>query len=122
MLLLALAIVGIVGFFWLRLRIDDFKQRVRAGFAVLSDRRRYLRTVAAWQAGDWLLRLVAIWFFLGAFGIEQSLQNVLLVQVTQSLATLVPISPVESEPSRPSSSTSSEEPWRAVPSSPSRSG
>jgi uncharacterized protein (TIRG00374 family) len=92
-LLLALAIVGIVGFFWLRLRIDDFKQRVRAGFAVLTDRRRYLRTVAAWQAGDWLLRLVAIWFFLGAFGIEQSLQNVLLVQVTQSLATLVPISP-----------------------------
>jgi len=92
-LLLALAIVVIVGFFWLRLRIDDFKQRVRAGFAVLSDRRRYLRTVAAWQAGDWLLRLVAIWFFLGAFGIEQSLQNVLLVQVTQSLATLVPISP-----------------------------
>ena len=63
------------------------------GFAVLSDRRRYLRTVAAWQAGDWLLRFVAIWFFLGAFGIEQSLRNVLLVQVTQSLATLVPISP-----------------------------
>jgi len=92
-LLLVLAIVGIVGFFWLRVRIDDFKQRVRTGFAVLSDRRRYLRTVAAWQAGDWLLRLVAIWFFLGAFGIEQSLQNVLLVQVTQSLATLVPVSP-----------------------------
>jgi uncharacterized membrane protein YbhN (UPF0104 family) len=92
-LLLTLTIVGVVGFFWLRLQIDDLKQRVRAGFAVLSDRRRYLRTVAAWQAGDWLLRLIAIWFFLGAFGIEQSIQNVLLVQVTQSLATLVPISP-----------------------------
>jgi uncharacterized protein (TIRG00374 family) len=36
---------------------------------------------------------VAIWFFLDAFGIEQSVKNVLLVQVTQSLATLVPISP-----------------------------
>ena len=92
-LLLALTIVAVVGFFWLRLRIDDFKQRVREGFAVLSDRRRYLRTVAAWQAGDWLLRFVAIWFFLDAFGIEQSVRNVLLVQVTQSLATLVPVSP-----------------------------
>ncbi|MGI9111342.1 MAG: lysylphosphatidylglycerol synthase transmembrane domain-containing protein [Gaiellaceae bacterium] len=92
-LLLTLAIVGVVGFFWLRLHIDDFKQRVREGLAVLSDREQYLRRVAAWQAGDWLLRFVAIWFFLGAFGIEQSVRNVLLVQVTQSLATLVPISP-----------------------------
>ena len=50
-------------------------------------------TSPLWQAGDWLLRFVAIWFFLGAFGIEQSVRNVLLVQVTQSLATLVPISP-----------------------------
>ena len=49
--------------------------------------------MALWQAGDWLLRFVAIWFFLDAFGIEQSVRNVLLVQVTQSLATLVPISP-----------------------------
>jgi uncharacterized membrane protein YbhN (UPF0104 family) len=92
-LLLALGIVGILGFFWLRLRMADLKERVRQGLAVLSDRSRYLRTVAAWQAGDWLLRFVAIWCFLGAFGIEQSLRNVLLVQVTQSLATLVPVSP-----------------------------
>ena len=92
-LLLALTIVAVIGFFWLRLRIDDFKLRVRQGLTVLQDRERYLRTVAAWQAGDWLLRFVAIWFFLGAFGIEQSVRNVLLVQITQSLATLVPVSP-----------------------------
>jgi uncharacterized membrane protein YbhN (UPF0104 family) len=92
-LLLALTIVAVVGFFWLRLHVDDFKKRVREGLAVLSDRKRYLRTVAAWQAGDWLLRFVAIWFFLGAFGIDQTVRNVLLVQVTQSLATLVPVSP-----------------------------
>ena len=30
---------------------------------------------------------------LGAFGIHQTLRNVLLVQVSQSLATLVPVSP-----------------------------
>jgi len=92
-LLLVLAIFGVVGFFWLRLHVAEFKERVRQGFAILSDRARYLREVALWQAGDWLLRFVAIWFFLDAFGIEQSIRNVLLVQVTQSLATLVPISP-----------------------------
>ena len=50
-------------------------------------------TSRVWQAGDWLLRFAAIWFFLGAFGVDQSVRNVLLVQVTQSLATLVPVSP-----------------------------
>jgi uncharacterized membrane protein YbhN (UPF0104 family) len=92
-LFLVLLIFGVIGFFWLRLHVAEFKQRVRQGFAVLGDRTRYLREVALWQAGDWMLRFVAIWFFLDAFGIHQSLRNVLLVQVTQSLATLVPISP-----------------------------
>ncbi len=85
--------LAIFGGIWLRFRWVDFKQRVKQGVAVLGDRRRYLRTVAAWQAADWTLRFVTIWFFLDAFGIEQSVRNVLLVQVTQSLATLVPISP-----------------------------
>ena len=88
-----LVIFGVIGVIWVRLHVAEFKERVRQGFAVLRDRTRYLRDVALWQAGDWLLRFVAIWFFLDAFGIEQSLRNVLLVQVTQSLATLVPISP-----------------------------
>ena len=92
-LALALAILAFFGFFWIRFRIRDFKARVKQGLAVLSDRARYMRSVAAWQAGDWLLRFVAIWFFLAAFGIDQSIRNVLLVQVTQSLATLVPVSP-----------------------------
>ena len=89
----ALLVLAIFGGIWLRFRWADFKQRVKQGVAVLGDRRRYLRTVAAWQAADWTLRFVTIWFFLDAFGIEQSVRNVLLVQVTQSLATLVPISP-----------------------------
>ena len=92
-LFLSLAILTFFGFFWIRFRIRDFRERVAQGLAVLADRRRYLRTVAVWQAGDWILRFVSIWFFLGAFGIEQSIRNVLLVQVTQSLATLVPVSP-----------------------------
>ncbi len=92
-LLVALTIFGVLAFFWLRLHVAEFKQRVRLGLAVMSDRTRYFREVALWQAGDWTLRFVAIWFFLDAFGIEQTIRNVLLVQVTQSLATLVPISP-----------------------------
>ena len=92
-LLAALVIFGVIGFFWARLHIDEFKQRVFQGFTVLRDRTEYLRRVAAWQAADWTLRFVAIWFFLGAFNVDQSLRNIFLVQVTQSLATLVPISP-----------------------------
>jgi uncharacterized membrane protein YbhN (UPF0104 family) len=92
-LLVVLAIFGGVGYFWLRLHVAEFKLRVRQGLTILSDRTEYLRRVAFWQACDWTLRFVAIWFFLDAFGVEQSLRNVLLVQVTQSLATLVPISP-----------------------------
>lgn len=92
-LLLAAAIFGVFGFFWLRFHWAEFKERVRQGVVVLADRPRYLREVALWQAGDWALRFAAIWFFLDAFGVEQSLRNILLVQVTQSLATLVPVSP-----------------------------
>ena len=90
---LALVIFAIFGGVWLRFRAHDLKERVQQGLVALHDRKRYLRTVAAWQAADWTLRLASIWFFLAAFGIEQSLRNVLLVQVTQSLATLVPVSP-----------------------------
>ncbi len=92
-LFVALVIFGVIGVLWLRLHVAEFKQRVRQGLTVMSPWTRYLREVALWQAGDWLLRYVAIWFFLDAFGVEQSIRNVLLVQVTQSLATLVPISP-----------------------------
>ena len=92
-LLVALTILGIIGGVWLRFRWADFKRRVGQGLVILRDRPRYLRSVASWQAADWTLRFVTIWFFLAAFGIEQSIRNVLLVQVTQSLATLVPISP-----------------------------
>jgi uncharacterized membrane protein YbhN (UPF0104 family) len=90
---LVLVIVGLIGFQWARLHVAEFKLHVRQGLAVLADRTEYLRRVVLWQASDWLLRFVAIWFFLDAFGIPQTIRNVLLVQVTQSLATLVPVSP-----------------------------
>lgn len=93
LLVVALMLGVIVLAVLVRERWGSFRDRVGQAFAVLSPVSRYLRSVALWQLGDWALRLVTIWFFLGAFGIEQSVRNVLLVQVTQSLATLLPISP-----------------------------
>ena len=74
--------------FWNRLRA-----KVAQGFAVFDPPTRYVRTVVVWQLADWALRLTTIWFFLGAFGIPQSVENVLLAQASMSLATLVPATP-----------------------------
>src|SRR5262249_41805281 len=49
--------------------------------------------VAPWQLLDWTLRLVTVFFFLRAFHIPATVHNALLVQVSQSLATIFPISP-----------------------------
>ena len=88
-LLIALAIFG----WWISGHVANFWDRVHQAFAVVRRPPLYLRSVAVWQAGDWALRLVTIWFLLDAFGIPQSLENVLLVQVSSSIATLVPLTP-----------------------------
>ena len=87
--LIALAIFG----WWISGHVANFWDRVRQAFAVVRRPPLYLRSVAAWQAADWSLRLVTIWFLLDAFGIPQSLENVLLVQVSSSIATLIPLTP-----------------------------
>jgi len=93
-----LAVAGIIvlGFalgFWISGHVLDFWGRVRQAFTVVRSPLRYLGTVAIWQAGDWLLRMVTIWFLLAAFDIPQSVENVLLVQVSASIATLIPLTP-----------------------------
>jgi uncharacterized protein (TIRG00374 family) len=93
-LLIALLLVGtVVAALWIHQRVRELRERVAQAFTVVRTPARYLRTVVFWQLCDWGLRLATIWFFLDAFGIEQSLRNVLLVQATASLATLVPVSP-----------------------------
>jgi glycosyltransferase 2 family protein len=88
------AIFGVIGLIvWARGHIEDFGRRIGQAFNVLSPPRRYLRTVLPWQLADWGLRLGTIWCFLGAFDIDSSLRNVMLVQVTLSLATLAPATP-----------------------------
>ena len=78
---------------WFSEQIGDFKQRIAQGFTALRDFRFYLRRVALWQAVDWSCRLVTVFFFLSAFGLPATLHNVLLVQVSAGLASLLPISP-----------------------------
>jgi uncharacterized membrane protein YbhN (UPF0104 family) len=78
---------------WIAEHVDRFKAKVAQGFAAFRDRSYYLRRVVVWQLADWTLRLVAVFFFLRAFGIPATLHNALLVQVSQSLATILPVSP-----------------------------
>ena len=87
-----IVLIGVVGI-WIAGHIRDFRHRVAQAFRVLSPPSRYFRTVALWQAADWTLRLVTIWFLLDAFHIPQTLENAGLVQVSQSVATLFPITP-----------------------------
>jgi uncharacterized membrane protein YbhN (UPF0104 family) len=92
--LLVVAVVAVVVVAaWIRSSVEEFGQRVGQAFAVVRTPVRWFRTVVAWQLADWALRLATVWFMLDAFRIDQSWRNVLLVQATQSLATLVPVSP-----------------------------
>jgi len=78
---------------WIAERVEEFKAKVAQGFAAFRDRSYYLSRVVVWQVCDWSLRLAAVFFFLRAFGIPATLHNALLVQVSQSLATILPVSP-----------------------------
>lgn len=72
---------------------SQLRPRIEQAFAVFDPPTRWARTVLVWQLADWGLRFATIWFFLGAFGIEQSVRNAILVQATASLSTLVPATP-----------------------------
>ncbi len=93
LVLAAVVIAAVLVGIWIHGHVVDFWERVKQAFAVVRRPALYLRTVAFWQAGDWMFRLVAIWFLLDAFDIPQSPENVLLVQVSASIATLLPLTP-----------------------------
>jgi uncharacterized membrane protein YbhN (UPF0104 family) len=88
-LLIAIAILVL----WARRRVENFWGRVRLGFAILGDRRRFVLSVAVPQAISWLFRLGSLYFGLKAFGVHASIHNALLAQVVDSLATLFPATP-----------------------------
>jgi uncharacterized protein (TIRG00374 family) len=77
----------------LSIRAVEFWRRVRQGVVVLTDFRRYLRQVASWMATAWVLRFAAFWFFLDAFNIGGSVENVLFMMGVQAVSTLTPFTP-----------------------------
>jgi uncharacterized protein (TIRG00374 family) len=92
-LITALGVLGLVAFALLSTRVKAFWARVRQGVTILSDRRRYLREVAALQAVAWVCRFVAFWFLLDAFRVGGSVENVLLVFGVNQVAGAVPFTP-----------------------------
>ena len=92
-LITALGILGVLAFAVLSTRVKAFWSRVRQGVTILSDRPRYLREVAIWQAVGWLCRFAAFWCLLDAFRIGGSVKNVLLVFGANQVAGAVPFTP-----------------------------
>lgn len=92
--LLTAVTIAIVGLFaLLSVRVKAFWARVRQGYAILADRRRYLREVCSWQAAAWVCRFAAFYFLLEAFRVGGSLRNALLVQGVQVVSTIIPLTP-----------------------------
>jgi uncharacterized membrane protein YbhN (UPF0104 family) len=96
LLLFTITVLGIglvILFAVLARRAEEFWDRVKQGVVVLTDFRRYLREVAAWQGIGWLARFASFWFFLEAFHIGGSFSNVMLVMSVQSVSTVLPFTP-----------------------------
>jgi uncharacterized membrane protein YbhN (UPF0104 family) len=88
---LLLAIV--VGVYYLAHRVRRFWARVKQGLVILTQPRRYMREVFAWQGVGWLFRFASFWLFLEAFGIPGTVANVMLVMSVQAIANIIPFTP-----------------------------
>ncbi len=91
--LTALGIAIVVVFALLARRVEAFWDRVKQGAIVLATPVLYLKTVASWQGLGWVLRFFSFWFFLDAFHIGGSFQNVMLVMSVQAVANILPLTP-----------------------------
>jgi uncharacterized membrane protein YbhN (UPF0104 family) len=91
--LTALGILVVVLFAVLARRVEEFWDRIKQGAIVLATPGLYLRTVASWQGAGWVLRFFSYWFFLEAFHVGGTFQNVLLVMSVQTVANLLPLTP-----------------------------
>jgi uncharacterized membrane protein YbhN (UPF0104 family) len=74
-------------------RVRAFWRRVAQGFAIVRRPRTYLLHVVTWQALGWGFRLGCVYWMLRAFNVPASVHNALLVQLAQSLSTVLPITP-----------------------------
>jgi uncharacterized membrane protein YbhN (UPF0104 family) len=95
-LMLTLTVIGIGAVALIAIlsrHVESFWQRVKQGLAIFREPTRYVREVAAWQAVGWLCRFASFWFFLEAFHVGGSVQNVLLVMSVQSITGALPFTP-----------------------------
>jgi uncharacterized membrane protein YbhN (UPF0104 family) len=92
-LVTALAVGVLLAFALLSVRVRAFWQRVRQGFTILRDRRRYFREVFAVQFAGWCFRFAAFWMLLDAFRVGGSVKNVLLVLGVNAVSAAVPFTP-----------------------------
>jgi uncharacterized membrane protein YbhN (UPF0104 family) len=87
--LTVVAVGGFVAFAVLSERARRFWAKVRQGFTILRDRRRFFREVWLVMFGAYLVRLAA----LEAFHVGGSVRNVLLVHGINAVAALMPFTP-----------------------------
>jgi uncharacterized membrane protein YbhN (UPF0104 family) len=73
--------------------VRNFKEKVALGFAILRDRRMYLREVVSWQAASWVARVGSTFFFLRAFHVDATAETTLAVLVVGGLSTMLPFTP-----------------------------
>lgn len=92
-LVTAFVVALLVIFSLVALRVRMFWAKVRQGFAVLEDRRRYMRRVWGVQGLGWLVRGTAFFFFLSAFGMPATVENVFLVLCANAVAAVFPFTP-----------------------------
>jgi len=92
-LLTLLGVAFLVAFALLSARVKAFWQRIRQGFTILRDWRRYRRDMASWQFASWIARFAAYWALLDAFHIGGSVRNALLVLGVQVVASVFPFTP-----------------------------
>ena len=85
-------VIALLIWFWSK-RVEGFKQRVAAGFAILRTPKRFVTGVISWQALSWVFRAATVYFFLRAFHLPANAYTTALVLAVQSLSTLLPFTP-----------------------------
>ena len=92
-LLTASGFTVVVAFAVLSERVRAFWERVRQGYTILRNRRRFRNEMASWQLASWVTRFGCYWALLDAFHIGGSVRNALLVLGVQVVASLFPFTP-----------------------------
>ncbi len=93
LVLAAILILAGVFFTYLEHHVVSFWSRVSLGLAILRTPRRYLRRVVPLQLVGWVMRALAMYFFLRAFRIPAGLLDATLALSAQSASTLLPFTP-----------------------------